>query len=141
MSEHNKELVHRLVAEAINGDDLAVLDEICTPRLARTLQRWFAPFRKAFPDWHQEIVELVAEADTVVARFVCRGTNLGEWFGVPATGRAMAVDEVYFFRVVNDRLGGVWALEDTWSRLVQLGTAKQAVAAAESKAAGSRRDP
>jgi hypothetical protein len=39
-------------------------------RLATELREWFAPFRAGFPDWRQEIDELVAEGDTVVAR--CR---------------------------------------------------------------------
>ncbi len=123
-----KELVRRLVDEVINDDDLRVLDEICTPRLARKLRAWFSPFRAAFPDWRQEVVQLVAEGDTVVARFVCRGTNLGEWLGVPPTGRSMEVDEVYFFTVADGRLDRVWGLEDTWGRLLQLGTAEQALA-------------
>ncbi len=126
MLEANKELVRRLVSEVIIEDDLAVLNDICTPRLAEELRTWFEPFRAAFPDWRQDIVKLVAEDDTVVARFVCRGTNLGEWQGVPPTGRSMRVDEVYFFTVLNGRLDGAWGLEDTWGRLRQLGTAEQA---------------
>ncbi len=127
--EGNKDLVQRLVMQVINSDDLTVLDDICTPRLARKLRAWFAPFRAAFPDWRQEIVKMVAEGDTVVARFVCRGTNLGEWLGVPPTGRSVAVDEVYFFTVVDGRLDQAWGLEDTWGRLRQLGTAEEAVRA------------
>ena len=126
-SERNKELVRRLVDAAINEDNLAVVDEVCTERLATKLRGWFAPFRAGFPDWRQEIIELVAERDTVVARCRCRGTNLGEWLGVPATGRSMEVDEVWFFTVAEGRLDRLWSLEDTWARLLQLGTAEQAI--------------
>ncbi len=127
--ERDKGLVRRLVDEAINHDRLAVLDEICTERLANELREWFAPFRAGFPDWNQEIVQLVAETGTVVARCICRGTNLGEWLGVPATGRVMRVDEVWFFTVAQGHLERMWSLEDTWSRLLQLGTAAQALEA------------
>ena len=128
--ERDRGLVRRLVDEAINGDQLAVLDEICTERLANELRDWFAPFRAGFPDWRQEIVQLVAETGTVVARCICRGTNLGEWLGVPATGRVMRVDEVWIFTVAQGQLDRMWSLEDTWSRLLQLGTAAQALEAA-----------
>ncbi|HEX2047579.1 MAG TPA: ester cyclase [Acidimicrobiales bacterium] len=128
--DRNKELVRRLVDQAINGDDLSALDEICTERFATDLRAWFAPFRAGFPDWRQEIVDVVAERSTVVARCVCRGTNLGPWLGVPPTGRAMQVDEVWFFTVAGDRLDRLWSLEDTWARLLQLGTAAQAIEAA-----------
>lgn len=130
--EHNKGLVRHLVNEAMNGGDDAVLDNLCTPRLASELRGWFVPFRAGFPDWRQDIVELVAEGATVVARCQCRGTNLGEWLGVPPTGQSMQVDEVWFFTIARDRLDGMWSIEDTWSRLLQLGTAEEAVRAAAS---------
>lgn len=115
-----KLLVQRLVEEVMNGNHLDVLDELCTPRLARKLRDAFAQFRAAFPDWHQELRELITEDDTVVARFRCTGTHHGEWQGLPPTGRSMRVDEVYFFRVDRGRLAGLWGLEDTWSRMQQL---------------------
>jgi predicted ester cyclase len=126
----NKQLVRRLVDDGINADNPGVVDEVCTERLASELREWFAPFRAGFPDWRQEIDELVAEGDTVVARCRCRGTNSGEWLGVPATGRSMEVAEVWFFTVVEGRLNRMWSLEDTWSRLLQLGVAAQAIEAA-----------
>jgi predicted ester cyclase len=115
-----KRLIQRLVDDVINGDDPRALTEIATPALARALGRAFDQFRAAFPDWHQEIVELVAEGQTVVARFRCTGTHQGPWQGLHPTGRTMRVDEVYFFRVADDRLTRVWGLEDTWTRYGQL---------------------
>ena len=87
--DKHKQLVRRLVDDAINGENTSVLDEVCTARFAAELREWFGPFRVGFPDWRQEVDELVAEGETVVARCRCRGTNSGEWLGVPATGRTM----------------------------------------------------
>ncbi|HMG44319.1 MAG TPA: ester cyclase [Acidimicrobiales bacterium] len=121
-----KHLVQQLVDDVINANDNDVLDDIATPALARTLRRAFDEFRSAFPDWHQEIVELVAEGDTVVARFRCTGTHQGTWQGLAPTGRSMRIDEVYFFRTRDSRLARAWGLEDTWTRHQQLrGTAQQ----------------
>ena len=115
-----KTLVRRLVDDVINPNNPDALADIATPALARTLRRAFDQFRAAFPDWHQEIIELVAEDDTVVARFRCTGTHLGPWQDLQPTGRTMNIDEVYFFRVSDDRLVRVWGLEDTWTRHQQL---------------------
>ena len=115
-----KTLVRRLVDDVINTNNPDVLAEIATPALARTLRRAFDHFRAAFPDWHQEIIELVAEGDTVVAHFRCTGTHRGPWQDIQPTGRVMNIDEVYFFRVTEDRLARVWGLEDTWTRHQQL---------------------
>ena len=116
----NKRVVQRLVEEGINGNRDETLDELCTPALARRLRDDFKSFRAAFPDWHMEIVQLVAENDNVVARFKCSGTQHGDWFGSRATGRYMRVDEVFVFTIENGRLAKSWSLEDTWSRTEQL---------------------
>lgn len=123
----NKELVERLVSQVINGDDLAALDDICTPRLARKLRAWFAPFRAAFPDWWQEVVQLVAEGDTVVARFVCRGTNEGGVARRAAHGPVHGGRRGVLLHCLDGRLDGAWGLEETWARLRQLGTVEQAM--------------
>jgi SnoaL-like polyketide cyclase len=87
-----KTLVQRLVDDVINANNPDTLDDIATPALARTLHRAFDQFRAAFPDWHQQIIELVAEDDTVVARFRCTGTHLGPWQDLLPTSRTMSID-------------------------------------------------
>ena len=101
-----KALVRRLVDEVMNGNDLEVLDQLCSAQLAPKLRTAFTLFRGAFPDWHQELIELLAEDATVVARFRCTGTHRGAWQGLEPTGRTMRIDEVYFFRFVDDRIAG-----------------------------------
>jgi steroid delta-isomerase-like uncharacterized protein len=121
-STANKALVRRLIEEVLNHGRLAVLDELYTPRMARAARRWIEPFLVAFPDARMEIVELVAEDDKVVGRFRCSGTHRGLWRGQPATGRRFEhVDEVYFFEIHDGRIARAWGLEDTHSRLKQLG--------------------
>jgi predicted ester cyclase len=116
----NKRLVQRLVDDVINARRFDVLDELATDRLAPRLRTAFDQFLAAFPDWHQQIVELVEEGDTVVARFRCTGTQAVLWQGVAPTGRSMNVDEVSFIRFRDGRIGGMWGLEDTWTRIRQL---------------------
>ena len=121
MSEKNKEMVRRLV-EAINaGEETVAVDELFTPRVARRVKRLFAEFRSAFPNWREEIVELVAEGETVAGRFRCSGTHLGEFLGEAPTGRRMEVEEVFFLRAEEGRFVDFWALEDSLNRMRQLG--------------------
>ena len=104
----------------MNGNNLPILDDLCSAELAPKLRSAFAQFRDAFPDWHQELIELVAEDETVVARFRCTGTHQGVWQGLAPTGRTMRIDEVYFFRFADDHISNMWGLEDTWTRMRQL---------------------
>ena len=124
MIKANKTVVRRLVAEILNGGHLEVIDELYTPELAPAARRWIAPFRAGFPDVHMEIVELIAEGDKVVGRFTCSATHLGEWLGQAPTGRRFErVDEVAIFRFRDGKIVHAWSLEDTRSRLQQLGLA------------------
>ena len=121
MSKENKAMVRRMV-EAINaGEEYAAVEELFTPRVARRVKRLFAEFRSAFPDWHEEIVELVAEGSTVAGRFRCSGTHLGKFLGEAPTGRRMEVEEVFFLQVQDGRFVDFWGLEDSLGRMRQLG--------------------
>jgi steroid delta-isomerase-like uncharacterized protein len=122
VSERNKAVVKRLVEEVMNAGRLDLLDRLYSPSMAAAARRWITPFRQAFPDVTMTVVDLIAEDDTVAARFTCSGTQQGKWQGQPASGRRFErVDEVYFFRFREGRIVGAWGLEDNLSRMRQLG--------------------
>jgi predicted ester cyclase len=121
MSEENKAMVRRSV-EGINAGDIeGTVDELFAPQSARRVKRLFTEFHTAFPDWREEIVELVAEGSTVAGRFKCSGTHRGEFLGEAPTGKRMEVDEVFFLRVEDGNFVDFWALEDSLNRMRQLG--------------------
>ncbi len=118
----NKQLVRRLVTEAVGEHNLGVLEQVASGPLAEVARRWVAPFQGAFPDFTMEIVQLIAEGDTVVGHFKCSGTHQGEWLGVPGTERRFEdVDEVYIFQIRDGKLVSARGVEDNLSRLRQLG--------------------
>lgn len=120
--DRNKAVIRRMIDEVMNASRLEVLDELYTPGLAEAARRWIAPFQASFPDMQMEIVDLVAEGDTVVGRFRCSGTHLGVWRGHAPTGRRFTrIDEVGIFRIHDGRITHAWSLEDTLRRLEQLG--------------------
>ena len=122
MSDDNKAVIRRLITEVLNGGRLEVVDELYAPELAPAARRWITPFRVSFPDVHMEIVDLIAEGDKVVGRFTCSATHLGQWLGhAPAGRRFERVDEVAIFRLRGGRITEAWSLEDSLSRLQQLG--------------------
>lgn len=118
-------MVRRMV-EGINAGEIeATVDELFAPRAARRVKRLFTEFHAAFPDWREEIVELVAEGDTVVGRFRCSGTHRGEFLGEAPTGKRMEVEEVFFLRVEDGKFVSFWGLEDSLGRMQQLGLLPQ----------------
>lgn len=121
-AEQHKAVVRRLVSDVFNGGRLDLLDQLYDPSLAERARAWIGPFLDSFTDLEMEIVDLVAEEQTVAARFVCSGTHTGDWLGHPPTGRRFRrVPEVYFFEFNDGRISKTWGLEDTYRRLRQLG--------------------
>ena len=78
-------------------------------------------WRFAFPDLRMELLDLVSDEDVVAARVRYSGTQQGEWFGIPPTGKSVSVDEMMFFRFENNRLVEAWEVDDQLSMRTQLG--------------------
>jgi predicted ester cyclase len=120
--DDRKRVVRAWIDAVINNGDFDRGAELSTDRAARRARSWVPPFRSAFPDVHMQEVELIGEGEAVVGRFTCSATHSGEWRGHPPTGRRFEdVDEVYFFRFEGERISDFWGIEDTPSRLRQLG--------------------
>jgi len=55
--------------------------------------------RNGFPDIQWTLDEMISEGDRVAARFTMRGTHRGTFFGVPPTGKKIAVTAMNFYRL------------------------------------------
>ena len=122
MSDTHRQVIERLVRDVLNEGRLEVIDDLYTPALARAARRWIAPFLASFSDVDMRVVDVVSDGERAAARFSCSGTHTGTWQGHAPTGRRFVdVAEVYFFRFEGGRIAHAWGLEDTLTRLRQLG--------------------
>lgn len=64
---------------------------------------------------------MVAEGDTVAARFIMRGTHQGSVFGTPPTGRKIEVPALNFYRWVDGQIIEEFGQPDMMSLLQQIG--------------------
>ncbi len=77
-------------------------------------------FRSAFPDIEFSVEEMLADGDAVAARYVFRGTHLGPFGELPATGRKLSVTGIL---VAHFRAGAIYeafSAFDTGDMLRQL---------------------
>jgi len=77
--------------------------------------------KAAFPDWREDIEDILAEGSRVVTRYTSRGTHRGVFRGIAATGRAVTVPEISIYRLTEGRVAEQWCLVDELGRLQQLG--------------------
>ena len=131
--EGNKALVRRLREEDISQGDEAVAEAIIHPDFVDHtnppgMQHGLAGhlaivrlFRAAFPDQWWQIEDLVAEGDKVVARTTMRGTQRGEFFGIPPTGKTVEGAGVHVMRIADGKIAEHWGSNDDLGLMRQLG--------------------
>lgn len=81
----------------------------------------FTTLRQAFPDLTLDVEDSLTDGDKVVIRAMWRGTHQGEFMGLPATGKSIAMESIHIFRVRDGRLAEHWAAQDTLGMMRQLG--------------------
>lgn len=77
--------------------------------------------REAFPDFRPEIHWQTVDGDLVTTFKTYHGTHLGDFLGVPATGRAVQFETVDAMRVRNGQIVEHWGVANLYSVLEQLG--------------------
>lgn len=127
-------LVQRFQTDFINGHHVdaldTLLDENFTIHLAgmptpvqgrKVFKQMAAGYFTAFPDLHEEADLLLADGDRVAAHVTWTGTHLGEFGGIPATGKKVRVTGMRIFRVANGRIAEEWSIDDMMGLMQQLG--------------------
>jgi predicted ester cyclase len=76
---------------------------------------------KSFPDMSLSIEELIAVGDKIITRCVIRGTQEGEFMGIPATGKKIDISGIIISRIENGKLVEEWREMDTLRCMFQLG--------------------
>jgi len=86
------------------------------------VRSYYIELMRALPDLAIEVKQWHVAAETLVVEVIIRGTHLGPWRGLPATGRRMEFPlcGIYAFDA-NDRLAGERIYYDRGVVLSQLG--------------------
>ena len=105
--EDNKAIVRLTAEEVWSKGNLAIVDEIYAPDFVCHFivgPEWKGPdgvknnvqqHRTSFPDWNEQIEDIIAEGEKVVIRFTSRGTHKGEFEGIPPTGNQVNIAIAY----------------------------------------------
>ena len=138
MSEHNKAIVRRLFEELWNKGNLSLADELFTPnyehhdasspdfgRGPESEKKRAALYRTAFPDLQLTIEDIIAEDETVMARWSCRGTHKGDLSGIAPTGKQFNISGVTIARLANGKMAEGWVNWDAQGLMQQLGVAPE----------------
>jgi steroid delta-isomerase-like uncharacterized protein len=132
-AERNKAVVTRLVVEAEQNGNLAVLDELLsadfvdhTPLPGHSpdkagVRALFAALKGAFPDLRITIHDQVADEAGVATRKTFQGTHQGSFLGVPASGGQLDLTVIDILKVREGRITDHWVVLDQMTLLTQIG--------------------
>jgi predicted ester cyclase len=76
---------------------------------------------KATSDVHLEILEMGETEGLVTLRYTLTGTNDGDLFGRPASGRKFHVENCTLLRVIDGKVKNAYRYSDTMGLMTQLG--------------------
>ena len=117
---------------ALNAKDMATMESLIADHfLDNDAKPGMAPGRQgmidmmgmfvgAFPDLNVVVDHWVAEGDLVAGVMTTKGTQTGEFMGMPASGKKFSVREMHMVRVANGKMAEHWGLANEMSMMQQL---------------------
>lgn len=134
--EENKALVRRRFEEfAVVRESLAQVFAWCENDFAQdftnhlpskdvnrqdTIRGWES-WLSGFSDMKMVIHDMVAESDRVVVRLTFYGKHIGEFMGIPATGKSIEMKDVAIYRIAGGKIAEIWDYGDELGLMTQLG--------------------
>jgi steroid delta-isomerase-like uncharacterized protein len=131
--EANKTTIREWVEAGWNNGNFDLVDQKYAPNYTlhdptapnlagrEAFKQYVMSFRRAFPDFHMTLDDLVGEGDQVTWRWTVTGTHLAPLATLPATGKSTRVTGIVISRFVN----GMWTEDynqfDFYGMLQQLG--------------------
>jgi predicted ester cyclase len=130
--DRNRLLIERFYHELWNRFDKTVFRDILavdlrfrgslgqTKRGHREFGEYVDFIQLAFPDFSNDIAEIISEGDKAFARLTYRGTHRGEVFGIAPSGRRIQYEGAAVFTFRGNLIAEVWVLGDIYGLISQL---------------------
>jgi steroid delta-isomerase-like uncharacterized protein len=131
-TEESNEIVVRYYQEVLNSGKVDLLDELAVPDYMEHdplpgqgtgldgLRDRVTMFLTALSP-HFTIEDVIAEGEKVVVRWTNSGTHVGEFFGIPATGKSFQIAGIDIHRLQDGKMAEHWHVVDVFALLQQLG--------------------
>ena len=133
VSEANKSVVTRFIAEFKNNANHDIVDDLFTvgfvhhlkdPRLPpgrEAMKILGQSIASAFPDVQATAEDLLADGDKVIERTTAVATHTGEFNGIPPTGNPVVWTELHIYRFEDGKIAELWSEIDLLALLTQIG--------------------
>jgi len=115
MSEANKAVVRRFVEEMFTKHDFSNIDELVSNENLKQI----APATvAAFPDMEMTVHHLIGESQIVAVRVSATATHLGNFRGIPPTGKRWEATASAWYEVQDGKISDFWVNWD-WLAIME----------------------
>ncbi len=137
IEEKNKALITYMIEEGINKQNLDVFDELLSPDYVRhcqamppgleestgidTYKKFIKEHFVAFPDYQEEIVQIMADGDRVCIVTRGKATNTGPIGEIAPTNKEVVIINFGIFLFEDGKIVEMWVSWDNVAFLRQLG--------------------
>jgi steroid delta-isomerase-like uncharacterized protein len=111
--------------ELFTSDYRLHLPGVPTPMSREATKEVVKMFGASFPDLQHTIEDIIAEGNTVAARWTVRGTHRGDFQGIPATGKSVRLSGTTVHNMADGKIVETWLTFDNHELLQQLGVVPQ----------------
>src|SRR2546426_620633 len=125
----NKALVRRFISEIFEQGHPDAVDELCADDFIghtwgnadkEGLKQAMGRGAKGLADVSFTIEEMIAEDDRVAVRVTASARQVGEFMGLPPSGRSYTIGEIHIFRIRDGKVAEHWHQFDSAGLMKQL---------------------
>lgn len=132
-TDKNKDLGFRIISDFINKNDPVAADDMFaedfvnhSPSLGVSpdregLKQMIGLLHTAFPDYHMNVEDLIAEGDKLVLRVSASGTHTGSLLGFEPTGKSINTIMISILRIQDLKVKERWNVTNELDFMRQLG--------------------
>lgn len=133
----NKELIEWLFTEGLNKQNPEAFDSVLADDYVRhcdamppemqllkgkeTMKKFLAEHFVTFPDWNEEIIQMIVEDDMIAIVAIGTGTMTGKMGPYNPTGKSVKVTDIMMHRFKNGKIIETWVTWDNVNFLTQAG--------------------
>jgi steroid delta-isomerase-like uncharacterized protein len=124
-AEANKSIILKLYQDLFRDWDISLIDKHFSPSFVdhllnrsvgddydvtgpKTVHELYEFLRSAFPDLVFHVHDVIAQGDRVVVRWSWTCTHLGEFVGIPPTGKKAEISGIAIYRLEDGNIAERW---------------------------------
>jgi steroid delta-isomerase-like uncharacterized protein len=129
--DDNREVVRQFIERVFERGETAAVDELVADDFVphtypgttdrEGLKRAMERVSQGLDDAKFTIDDVIAEDDRVAVRLTSGATQIGEFMGMPPSGKHYEIEEIHIFRLRDGRISEHWHQFDQLGMMRQLG--------------------